>query len=736
MGGYGTFGGRLAGLLADYPDLTLLIAGRNLHKAEQFIARQSVAAKMITTTFDRDGDVLAQISALAPDIVIDASGPYQAYGERPYRVAEAAIALGAHYLDLADGSDFVCNIESLDRAAKDADVFVLAGASTCPVLTMAVARTISDDLISIASVTAGIAPSPFAGMGRSVVEAIAGYAGKQVALIRDGQLQQAYTFASTRNFTIAPPGDVPLAPMTFSLIDVPDLKLLAGLDKPVGNTWFGVATTPAVYHRFLRLLARAVKSGMLPSLGPLAGIMHFVMNKLSWGAHRGGMFVEVRGTDLRGTNVRRSWHLIANGDDGPNVPALAAVAIIRKCIAGRVPASGARPAMNDIGLKDYLPMFRELNINTGERTERSGERQGIFEQVLGDAWQVLPRPVRELHGAAGTSRFAGRASVRRGNGFLAKIVGWLAGFPDARSDIPVAVEISAKGDREIWKRNFDGHTFCSEMSMGGGRFAALMCERFGPAKFGMALITDGDVLRYVARRWTLLGMPMPKWMMPNGDMHEKVVNGKFNFHVEIRQPMVGHVVTYQGWLDSIPTQLAVDGQRSCGQKVPDTISRSSRYTGNPYHSTRELLSMNRLSRSTAILCVVAGATGCTNPAAEATAYEFRNDDRPVYENSVDLNQLEALKQKGATVIDVRLIEDFKANPTLIPDSMYEDPEKIETWAANMSRDEPVVVYCVRGKWVSQKAANYLKDKGFEVYTLEGGIEAWQAAGRETVSPAE
>lgn len=146
--------------------------------------------------------------------------------------------------------------------------------------------------------------------------------------------------------------------------------------------------------------------------------------------------------------------------------------------------------------------------------------------------------------------------------------------------------------------------------------------------------------------------------------------------------------------------------------------------------------MNRLSRSTAILCVAVGATGCTNPTAEATAYEFRNDDRPVYENSVDLNQLETLKQKGATVIDVRLIEDFQANPTLIPDSMYEDPEKIETWAANMSRDEPVVVYCVRGKWVSQKAANYLKDKGFEVYTLEGGIEAWQADGRETVSPAE
>lgn len=146
--------------------------------------------------------------------------------------------------------------------------------------------------------------------------------------------------------------------------------------------------------------------------------------------------------------------------------------------------------------------------------------------------------------------------------------------------------------------------------------------------------------------------------------------------------------------------------------------------------------MKIVLRTVLLLCIPGIALACETETPQATGYEFRNDDRPVYEDTVTIDELNALKQKGAKVIDVRLLEDFEANPTLIPDAMYEDPEKIEAWAANMSPDKPVVVYCVRGKWVSQKAANYLKDRGFEVYSLDGGIEAWQAAGNETVSANE
>src|SRR6266478_6442556 len=102
LGGYGTFGGRLAQLLADEERLTLVIAGRSLAKARAFCTTLPPATE--PATFDRDGDVERQLREIAPDIVVDATGPFQSYGADPYRVVRAALALGVHYLDLADGS--------------------------------------------------------------------------------------------------------------------------------------------------------------------------------------------------------------------------------------------------------------------------------------------------------------------------------------------------------------------------------------------------------------------------------------------------------------------------------------------------------------------------------------------------------------------------------------------------------------------------------------------------------
>jgi len=114
-------------------------------------------------------------------------------------------------------------------------------------------------------------------------------------------------------------------------------------------------------------------------------------------------------------------------------------------------------------------------------------------------------------------------------------------------------------------------------------------------------------------------------------------------------------------------------------------------------------------------------------------YEFRDENRPTFDARVTPAELVSLQQQGATVIDVRLIEDFESDPVLVPDAMYRDPDRIASWADQMSpADGPVVVYCVAGKWVSQKAANYLQEQGFEVYSLEGGIEGWKASGLETV----
>jgi short subunit dehydrogenase-like uncharacterized protein len=141
LGGYGTFGGRLAELLADEERLILLVAGRSEKKAAAFCQGFAARAHATPLAFDRDGDVETQLRAAAPDLVVDASGPFQAYGDDPYRVVKACIALGIDYLDLADGADFVAGISAFDSAARTRGVYVLSGVSSFPVLTAAVAST-------------------------------------------------------------------------------------------------------------------------------------------------------------------------------------------------------------------------------------------------------------------------------------------------------------------------------------------------------------------------------------------------------------------------------------------------------------------------------------------------------------------------------------------------------------------------------------------------------------------
>src|SRR5206468_12681450 len=62
--------------------------------------------------------------------------------------------------------------------------------------------------------------------------------------------------------------------------------------------------------------------------------------------------------------------------------------------------------------------------------------------------------------------------------------------PRAGKDIPVTVSFRVEDGREHWKRTFAGRSFSSMQEQGRGRFERLLCERFGPIAFGMALVCE------------------------------------------------------------------------------------------------------------------------------------------------------------------------------------------------------------------------------------------------------
>ena len=284
LGGYGVFGGRLAQLLATEPRVTLVIAGRSLEKARAFCASLPGAAPCVALAFDRDGDVAAQLASIGPDLVVDASGPFQAYSGDVYKLVRAAIAVGADYMDLADSSEFVVGIGAFDSEARASGVYVLAGVSSFPVLTAAVVRKLAGGSARVAAIRAGIAPSPFARVGPNVIRAIASYAGQKVALTRGGVGAQAYGLTETMRRAVRPPGMLPLESRLFSLVDVPDLRALPPLWPGLRSIWVGAAPAPEVLHRALIALAWLVRWRLSPNLAPLAPLFHAALARSCAGA--------------------------------------------------------------------------------------------------------------------------------------------------------------------------------------------------------------------------------------------------------------------------------------------------------------------------------------------------------------------------------------------------------------------------------------------------------------------
>ena len=92
--------------------------------------------------------------------------------------------------------------------------------------------------------------------------------------------------------------------------------------------------------------------------------------------------------------------------------------------------------------------------------------------------------------------------------------------------------------------------------------------------------------------------------------------------------------------------------------------------------------------------------------------------------SISAAQLRAAIQERTPpiVIDVRRRPAFTASREMLGGALRRDPEQVDLWARSLPSASSVVVYCVHGHEVSQKAAVALVAAGVQARYLEGGLE--------------
>src|SRR5215510_5255631 len=100
-------------------------------------------------------------------------------------------------------------------------------------------------------------------------------------------------------------------------------------------------------------------------------------------------------------------------------------------------------------------------------------------------------------------------------------------------------------------------------------------------------------------------------------------------------------------------------------------------------------------------------------------------------SSVSAAQLRAEITGGTPpiIIDVRRRPAFGSSREMVGGALRRDPEQASAWARTLPAASSVVVYCVHGHEVSQKAAAALSASGVAARYLEGGLEeGWKSVG--------
>lgn len=98
------------------------------------------------------------------------------------------------------------------------------------------------------------------------------------------------------------------------------------------------------------------------------------------------------------------------------------------------------------------------------------------------------------------------------------------------------------------------------------------------------------------------------------------------------------------------------------------------------------------------------------------------------------NDLKPLvEKKSVTVLDVRRQNDFDADPVKLSGAQWKNPEQMAEWSKSLPKDKEVVIYCARGGSVSNSVLDHLLGQGLKARFIEGGIEAWKAAGGSTAA---
>jgi saccharopine dehydrogenase-like NADP-dependent oxidoreductase len=356
LGGYGNFGRRIVAALAREPDCRVFVCGRNIELATQ-VARQEGGSAEPLSLDCHAANFSSELHRIGASLVVHTAGPFQKQG---YEVPRACIEAGAHYIDLADGREFVCGIKTLDSDARANNVLIVSGASSLPALSSAVVDALKSRFSTIDSIDHGIT-SGAKPPGQATMNGVLDYAGKPLEQWREGEWRRVFGWQGLTRRRYPHP----VKARWIANCDVPDLDLFPERYRPVRTVQFRAGVGPAASMFGLLLASWLVRMGLIRTLSAYVPTLHRIASAYEkFGSKCSAMHVTVRGLNHEGRPTVHTWCLVAEHDHGPFIPCFPAIALARKILRNETAARGAMPCMGLLTVDEILQAGQGLSLST------------------------------------------------------------------------------------------------------------------------------------------------------------------------------------------------------------------------------------------------------------------------------------------------------------------------------------------------------------------------------------
>jgi len=355
IGGYGFFGARICGALAKNRAIRLLVGGRSSDSCRRLVEELALAQDQAVRVSAASATLPEFLKEQQVGTVIHTAGPFQG---QDYTVARAAIEADCHYIDLADGRQFVSGIEVLDADAKARGLTVTSGASSVPALSCAVVDRYLPEFERLESIQIGISSGARA-PGLATVRGVFSYAGKPIRVLHDGLSDTAYGWRGLHRHQFP----LPLGRRWLGSCDVPDLDLLPRRYPTARTVTFQAGFASDLGHLVVWGFAGLVQAGLLKSMTSLASPLNRISRWIEpLVSDKGGMFVAMEGIGRKGQAHRIAWNLIAQQNHGSFIPCGASIVLANKLAEGARLPIGAVPCMGLLTLNEYLDALKELDV--------------------------------------------------------------------------------------------------------------------------------------------------------------------------------------------------------------------------------------------------------------------------------------------------------------------------------------------------------------------------------------